>query len=99
MLLRGGAFSAYNAGISENQSTFKISNSIFWKKGNGFVLCNSSDHAQKAQFLRVLAVATGEAKTKQQETSNEPTLADQLRFGRLTKDGLSYKERFIMTQL
>ncbi|CAI9770651.1 unnamed protein product [Fraxinus pennsylvanica] len=96
MLLKGGAFSSCNAAISENRSTFGFSNSTRRQNGNGFVLCNSSDRARKAQLLRVLAVATGDAKTKQQESSHEPTLADRLRLGSLTEDGLSYKERFIV---
>ncbi|CAA3021172.1 oleoyl-acyl carrier thioesterase 1, chloroplastic [Olea europaea subsp. europaea] len=96
MLLRGGAISARSAAISENRSTFGFSNSIRRQNGNGFVLCNSSHRARKAQLLKALAVATGETKTKQQESSHEPTLADRLRLGSLTEDGLSYKERFIV---
>ncbi|CAI9776608.1 unnamed protein product [Fraxinus pennsylvanica] len=96
MLLRGGAFSACNATINENRSTFGFSNSIRRKKGNGFVSYSSYGRARKAQLLRVLAVATGEAKIKQQESSHEPTLADRLRLGSLAEDGLSYKERFIV---
>ncbi|KAL2488205.1 Oleoyl-acyl carrier protein thioesterase 2 [Forsythia ovata] len=96
MLLRGGAFSACNAAISENRSTFGFSNSIRRQNGNGFVLYNYSGRARRAQLFRVLAVATGEAKTKQQESSHEPTLADRLRLGSLAEDGLSYKESFIV---
>ncbi|CAA3020006.1 oleoyl-acyl carrier protein thioesterase 1, chloroplastic-like [Olea europaea var. sylvestris] len=96
MLLRGGAFSACNAAISENRNTFGFSNLIRRQNGNGFVSCNSSGRARKGQLFMILAVATGEAKTKHQESSHEPTLADRLRLGSLAEDGLSYKERFIV---
>ncbi|KAK6145116.1 hypothetical protein DH2020_021936 [Rehmannia glutinosa] len=52
--------------------------------------------ARRAQLMRVTSVATGEPKSKPQESSYQPSLADRLRLGSLTEDGLSYKEKFIV---
>ncbi|GAA0165357.1 esterase [Lithospermum erythrorhizon] len=54
---------------------------------------------QKSSFFvqkgRISAVATGEPKLGAVQ-SHEPRLADRLRLGSLTEDGLSYKEKFIV---
>lgn len=42
----------------------------------------------------VLAVATNETKSKQ--IAYEPSLADRLRLGTMSEDGMSYKEKFIV---
>ncbi|XP_047971018.1 oleoyl-acyl carrier protein thioesterase, chloroplastic-like [Salvia hispanica] len=84
MLLRGGAFSACNAAAAADNTA----NCRF----PGVIRAPCSARPRRAASLRVAAVATGETKSKAQETS----LADRLRLGSLTEDGLSYKEKFIV---
>ncbi|KAL7124545.1 hypothetical protein ABFS83_14G055300 [Erythranthe nasuta] len=96
MLLKGGAFPACNAAVAvgESQVNCRFSGSIRRPIGNpSSIPCN---RVRKPQFLRVTSVATGEAKSKPQEPSYQPSLADRLRLGSLTEDGLSYKEKFIV---
>ncbi|XP_027093231.1 oleoyl-acyl carrier protein thioesterase, chloroplastic-like [Coffea arabica] len=62
----------------------------FTNRRRNFVI-SSSGAAQKDP---VLAVATDEPNAKQ--AGFQPSLADRLRLGSLTQDGLSYKEKFIV---
>ncbi|KAL6555643.1 hypothetical protein OROHE_007315 [Orobanche hederae] len=97
MLLRGGAFSACNAAVGDSHGNCRFFDLIrrrAYVKHAAAVLCGRS---RRAQSLRVASVATGEPKSKpQQESSHQPSVADQLRLGSLTEDGLSYKEKFIV---
>ncbi|KAL6576759.1 hypothetical protein OROMI_011035 [Orobanche minor] len=97
MLLRGSAFSACNAAVGDSHGNCRFFGLIrrrAYVKHAAAVLCGRS---RRAQSLRVASVATGEPKSKpQQESSHQPSVADQLRLGSLTEDGLSYKEKFIV---
>lgn len=89
MLLRGGAFSACNAAVA----AYGNANCRF----SGVIRPPAAVRARRAGgSLRVAAVATGEQKSKPQEPSCQPSLADRLRLGSLNEDGLSYKEKFIV---
>ncbi|KAH6765835.1 Acyl-ACP thioesterase [Perilla frutescens var. hirtella] len=92
MLLRGGAFSACNAAVAEGNGNCRFSG-VIRPPGAVAALCG---RPRRARLLRVAAVATGEPKSKPQEASSQPSLADRLRLGSLTDDGLSYKEKFIV---
>ncbi|KAG8371727.1 hypothetical protein BUALT_Bualt13G0118200 [Buddleja alternifolia] len=96
MLLKGGAFSACNAAAAAGDgghANCRFSTLIRRPAGNAAVWRN---RARKAQPFRVASVATGEPKSKPQEPTYQPSLADRLRLGSLTEDGLSYKEKFIV---
>ncbi|KAL6500002.1 hypothetical protein OROGR_027912 [Orobanche gracilis] len=97
MLLRGGAFAACNAAGGDRHGNCRFFGLIrrrAYVKHAAAVWCGRS---RRAQALRVASVATGEPKSKpQQESSHQPSVADQLRLGSLTEDGLSYKEKFIV---
>lgn len=99
-MLSRGAFSLCNAITDHNQSAAAASSLIsqchprffnFGHQQGRNCFLPSSGVAHKCP---VLAVATGEPNTKQ--TGFEPSLADRLRLGSLTQDGLSYKEKFIV---
>lgn len=92
MLLRGGAFSACNAAAvaESNSGNCRFSGVI---QPPFAAWCG---RPRSARSLRVAAVATGEPKSKPQESSYQPSLADRLRLGSLAEDGLSYKEKFIV---
>ncbi|KAL1540953.1 Oleoyl-acyl carrier protein thioesterase 2, chloroplastic [Salvia divinorum] len=83
MLLRGGAFSACNAAAAAADS-------------NGKCQFPGVIRLPRPASLHVASVATGEPKSKAQEPSCHPSLADRLRLGSLNEDGLSYKEKFIV---
>nr|UTH39061.1 FATA [Thunbergia alata] len=92
MLLRGAAFLAGNPAVGENHGNSR-SPVMFSRPGRkDAVSCNSFNRSRS----RVAAVATGEPTSKIQESSHQPSLADRLRLGSLTEDGLSYKEKFIV---
>lgn len=94
MLLRGGAFSACSAAVGESHGNCRVSGLIRRPTGNtSSVWCS---RVRRPQLMRITSVATGEAKSKPQESSHQPSLADRLRLGSLTEDGLSYKEKFIV---
>ncbi|KAG8371726.1 hypothetical protein BUALT_Bualt13G0118100 [Buddleja alternifolia] len=63
---------------------------------NNIVSCDFSSQARKAKLYLVKSEATGEARCKPKRVNGEPSLADRLRLGSLTEDGLSYKEKFIV---
>ncbi|KAK4441005.1 Oleoyl-acyl carrier protein thioesterase, chloroplastic [Sesamum alatum] len=94
MLLRGGAFSACNAAVGEHQGNCRFSGLI--RRPTGRVSAVWCSRARRGNLLRVASVATGEPKSKPQESSYQPSVADRLRLGSLTEDGLSYKEKFIV---
>ncbi|XP_009604399.1 oleoyl-acyl carrier protein thioesterase, chloroplastic-like [Nicotiana tomentosiformis] len=67
---------------------------------NSLIFFNFTPRRQKsllsasvARTSSIMAVATNEQK---KEVAYEPSLADRLRLGSLTDDGLSYKEKFIV---
>ncbi|KAL3517824.1 hypothetical protein ACH5RR_020413 [Cinchona calisaya] len=96
-MLSRGAFSVFNAISDHNQSSAATPGRHqrflnFTNQRRNLVL-SSAGSAQKGGGP-VLAVATGETNTKPAEF--EPSLADRLRLGSLTEDGLSYKEKFIV---
>lgn len=94
MLLRGATFPACSAAaVAEGSGPGRLSCSTRAPSG---ALCGSYGRARKASSLRVTSVATGEPKSKPQEPTYQPRLADRLRLGSLTEDGLSYKEKFIV---
>ncbi|PIN03705.1 Oleoyl-[acyl-carrier-protein] hydrolase [Handroanthus impetiginosus] len=95
MLLRGGGVSACNAAVGESHRNCHFSRLIRRPVEKTAGICFYG-RAQRAHSLRVTAVATGEQKSKAQEPSYQPSLADRLRLGSLTEDGLSYKEKFIV---
>ncbi|KAK4408681.1 Oleoyl-acyl carrier protein thioesterase, chloroplastic [Sesamum angolense] len=96
MLLRGGAFSACNAAVGEHQGQGNYRFSGLIRRPMGSVATVWCSRARRGNLLRVASVATGEPKSKPQESSYQPSVADRLRLGSLTEDGLSYKEKFIV---
>ncbi|KAL3828917.1 hypothetical protein ACJIZ3_017719 [Penstemon smallii] len=97
MLLKGGAFPACNAAarVGDNRQNCRLS-SLIRRPTKNAAFYNFPGRARRAPFLRVKSVATGEPKSKPQESSHEPSLADRLRLGSLTEDKMSYKEKFIV---
>ncbi|MCD7452297.1 hypothetical protein HAX54_016129 [Datura stramonium] len=96
MLCRG-TFQASNAVIGDhNQCSKRIfnSNSISIGCRKSFITSSSSSSSVGARSGPVLAVATNETKSKQ--VAYEPSLADRLRLGTMSEDGMSYKEKFIV---
>ncbi|XP_070034077.1 oleoyl-acyl carrier protein thioesterase, chloroplastic-like [Nicotiana tabacum] len=82
-----------NAAIADHthrcSNRFFNSNSISIPHRKSFISSTSA-----ARTGPVLAVATNETKSKQ--FTYEPSLADRLRLGSMTDDGMSYKEKFIV---
>ncbi|KAL3616328.1 hypothetical protein CASFOL_039718 [Castilleja foliolosa] len=97
MLLRGGAFSACNAAVGDrHHDNCRFDGLIRRRPTRSFAAAVWCGRSRTPRSLRVASVATGEPKSKQQESSHQPSLADRLRLGSLNEDGLSYKEKFIV---
>ncbi|CAI9107402.1 OLC1v1006747C1 [Oldenlandia corymbosa var. corymbosa] len=99
-MLSRGAFSVCNAITDHNNQAAGASSLIGQCHPRFFNFANQQGRnlglpsSGTAHKWPVLAVATGEPNTKQ--AGFEPSLADRLRLGSLTEDGLSYKEKFIV---
>ncbi|KVI03812.1 Acyl-ACP thioesterase, partial [Cynara cardunculus var. scolymus] len=93
------AATTYNGVFKDNSIAVTHSRSVEFvsiRKGNTGLLCNSPSR----KVAPVMAVKTNEQPTSVavglKEAEAEKSLADRLRLGSLTEDGLSYKERFII---
>lgn len=86
---------AYQANAAITDHTHHCSNRFF--KSNSISIPHRKSFISSTSAARtgpVLAVATNETKSKR--FTYEPSLADRLRLGSMTDDGMSYKEKFIV---
>lgn len=105
MLLKGESATTCNAALSDqiqalNQCRFLNPDPISIRRRNSVAYCRSpsfSSNYNNNINAPVLAVSIGEPKQQlQQQFGQEKSMAERLRLGSLTEDGLSYKEKFIV---
>ncbi|KAK6141843.1 hypothetical protein DH2020_024415 [Rehmannia glutinosa] len=94
MLLTTGVFPASDiAAAAWSRRSCPFSSSIISPHSKAVAWRCSLSRPKKPDSLPVISVATtGEPK----RSSHEPRVADEFKFGGLTEDGLSYKEKFIV---
>ncbi|KAK4720185.1 hypothetical protein R3W88_018523 [Solanum pinnatisectum] len=91
-MLCQGTFQAGNVAIGDHNQCSKI---FFNSVSIGYRKSFVSSCSVGARSGPVLAVATNET-TKSKQMAYEPSLADRLRLGTMSEDGMSYKEKFIV---
>ncbi|KAF3646452.1 Oleoyl-acyl carrier protein thioesterase, chloroplastic [Capsicum annuum] len=96
-MLSRGSFLKNVAIGDHNQCTKRFFNSNSVSIGCRKPVISSSSSSVGVRSGPVLAVATNERESKsKQQVSYEPSLADRLRLGTMSEDGMSYKEKFIV---
>ncbi|KAK6163711.1 hypothetical protein DH2020_000575 [Rehmannia glutinosa] len=96
MLLTTGVFPASDiAAAAWSRRSCPFSSSIISPRSKAVAWRCSLSRPKKPDSLPVISVATT-ATGEPKRSSHEPRVADEFKFGGLTEDGLSYKEKFIV---